>query len=127
MSLPTLPPLLPNPGPSCSLLWQKTGSFASNPGETPTSTRRGLKLAAVVLALDSALQHKEEDCVPLPAPWLGLDAGRESCFPSFEAAWVFVFPIAMSSGARGLLELKAEQGQAGAARGRRLPRRRQRQ
>lgn len=50
-----------------------------------------------------------------PPRVLGLDTGRDSRFPSFEAAWVFVFLAAVSSGAGGLVELKAERGQAGAA------------
>lgn len=127
MSLPNLPPPLPAPGPPRSLLWWKTGTIVSpTPERLQHQQGEGLKLAAVVLTLDSALRRKEEDCVPLPASWPGPDAGRESCFPSFEAAWVFVFLVDVSSGTRGLLELKAEWGQAGAARGRRPPRRRQR-
>ena len=86
----------------------------------------GLKQAAVGLALDLAPRHIEEDCVPLPTPRPGMDVGRKSHFPGFEAACVFVFIAAMSSGAGGLLELRAERGQAGAAGGRRPPRRRQR-
>lgn len=125
MSLPTPP--LPALGPPRSLLWQKTGAIVSPaPERLQHQQGRGLKQAVVGLTLDSALQHIEEDCVPLPTPWPGLDIGRESHFPGFEAAWVFVFLAAMSSGAGGLLELKAEQGRAGEAGGRRPPRRRQR-
>lgn len=79
----------------------------SNPGETQHQQGGGLKLAAVVLALDSVRQCKEEDCVPLPAPWPGLDAGRESCFPSFEAAWVFVFPCSRVLWGQGLVEAQS--------------------
>lgn len=88
----------------------------SNPREPPVaSTRKRLKLSAVVLALDSPLQCKEEDCVPLPVSQLGLDTGRESRFPSFEAAWVFVFPAAMPSGACWSSKLtRVKLGQLGA-------------
>lgn len=127
MSLPTPPPPLPAPGPPRSLLWQKTGTIVSPaPERLQHQQGGGLKQAAVGLALDSAPRRIEEDCVPLAAPQPGLDVGRESHFPGFEAAWVFVFLAAMSSGAGGLLELKAERGQAGAAGGRRPPRRRRR-
>lgn len=107
MSLLIMPPPLPAPGLPHSLLWQKTDTIVS-----PTLERlqhqqgRGLKLAAVVLTLDSALQRKERIVFPCLHPDWGWTLAES--FPSFEAVWVFVFPVAMSSGARGLLEVKAD-------------------
>lgn len=98
----SVPAPLPAPGPPRSLLWQKTGAIVSPaPERLQHQQGGGLKQAAVGLALGSAPRRIEEDCAPLPAPRPGLDIGRESRFPGFEAAWVFVFLAAMSSGAWG--------------------------
>lgn len=106
-SLSPLPPHLALPSHACPLSWMcprvplcatSTGATplpaaaencrycVSGPGEAPTSTRRGIKAACGGTHSGfGPAAYRGGLCVPMSR--LGLDAGRDRHFPSFEAAW----------------------------------------
>lgn len=85
MSLHIMPLLLPAPGLPHSLLWQKTGTIVSpTPERLQRQQGRGLKLAAVVLTLDSALQCKERIVFPCLHPGWGWTLAERAVSPALK-------------------------------------------